>query len=452
VSQPRAPDIDLIQQALALLPGPARVSRINVGFSGGLDSSVLLHMVWCWWQSQDPATRPSLRAIHINHQMQTAADQWQAQCARFCLDLDIEFLGQRVTVDAALASPELAARNARYDCFAQNLQADEVLLLAHHRDDQVETLLQRLARGSGPLGMGAMTAYSTHHGYGLLRPLLELDRNQLEHYAQAHHLRWIDDPSNGDVALERNFIRHRLLPLWRSARPGLNQTLARAARLSQETAGLLHQLAAMDLGAPRADGGLPVAMLQQLEPARGRNLLRYWLQQQGVRAPSATRLLRILEEVVPAAEDAQPCVEWDGFSVRRFQGCLYGVPADLPRHLDAVLPLDPGGKPLSLPVGTLLAAGSPLAFSRRALQQSAVSVTFRQGGERLQLPGRPLKTLKDLFQEQGVPPWLRGLWPILYQQERIVGLPDLWVCEGFQAISPADGVAYHWSRPGVLCD
>lgn len=442
-------DVSVIGEALAVVSEPRSVSRINIGFSGGLDSTVLLHLVWRWWQGCEPHRRPQLRAIHVNHQLQRSAEHWEQHCARICQQWGVDYCLERVAVARNEASLEQAARYARLDCFQTRLGSDEILLLAHHRDDQVETLLQRLARGSGPLGLGGMSTVAQYRGMVMVRPLLDLDRAALSAYASGNGLEWVDDPTNLDETLERNFVRRQLLPPWRQVRQGLNQALARTARLSREAAGLLDQLAAIDRGQRRLDGGLSLAVLHRLPADRQRNLLRYWLKDQGVRAPSESRLQSVLDNVLTAAEDAQPRVDWGDMGVRRYGGCLFIVPTELPAALSFRHKLETLSSDLDLPVGRLQMAGGELAFSREVLQQGRLDVAFRAGGERLKLSGRPSKSLKDLFQEQGVPPWLRGLWPILYQGDQIVGLPDLWVCEEYLPRSLEDGIYFHWHHTDV---
>ncbi|MAR91106.1 MAG: tRNA lysidine(34) synthetase TilS [Pseudomonadales bacterium] len=442
------PDPQLIAGALATVAAPR---RIYVGFSGGLDSTVLLHLLRAWWQQQPAAQRPPVHAMHVNHQLHPLAPEWLQHCKRQCAAWGVHFHAATVAVDAAGASLEQAARQARYQAFAEQVTADDVLLLAHHRDDQVETLLQRLARGSGPLGLGAMAMHSRHLGFSILRPLLALDRQRLQAYANHHGLTWVEDPSNQDETLQRNFLRQRLLPLWRRQHPGLNRTLARSARLGAEAAGLLEQLAAMDLGPWPRDGGLPLTRLRPLAPDRQRNLLRHWLRQLGAQAPSEDRLQRLVTEVMAAAGDRQPRVQWGRQSVRRFNGRLYLVPEPLPIAPGSALAcrlqdLAAAPQSLALPLGRLRPRGDT-RFSRQALTKGELSIDFRRGGERLALPGRPPKALKDLFQEQRIPPWWRPLWPILKCGDAIAGVPGLWVAADYLPATDADALALSWQPP-----
>lgn len=434
--------LQLIDTALALVPGP---SRLVIGFSGGLDSTVLLHLA-IQWQAAHPAV--ALAALHVNHQLQADADHWQQHCAQLCQHWQIPLLSEVVAVDRSQASLEQAAREARYGAFRRQLQPGDVLLLAHHRDDQIETLFQRLLRGSGPLGLGGMGVLSGQEGLTILRPLLEQDRQQLEQYARHHQLRWIDDPSNQDSTFERNFLRNEVLPLLRSRWPQLNQTVARSARLNRDAADLLDQLAELD-GAGQVQAGqpLPLARLRPLAPGRAMNLLRYWIRLHGVTAPSEAQLQRVLADMLPAADDAQPELRWGQQQLRRFQHALYCVPL-LPDPVSSPRPWQPGQCQHPLPVGVLLQqAGQGVAFSRQRLTQAPLTLQTRQGGERLKPVGRSTNSFKHWLQEYRVPPWWREHWPILYCGDQIAGLPGLLVCEGFQPADAADALWLDWQAP-----
>lgn len=438
-------DSRLIEQALTAAGIGSPPARLLVGFSGGLDSTVLLHLV-CQWAQQHPAV-PRL-ALHVNHGLQADADHWQQHCAALCRQWQMPFQADIARVDRGSASLEQSARTARYDAFFRHTRPGDLLLLAHHRDDQVETLLQRLLRGSGPLGLAGIMPDRQRQGVTLLRPLLEQDRSSLEQYADRHGLIWIEDPSNRDHRFERNFLRHEVLPLLRRRWPALNQTLGRSARLNREAARLLDQLAGIDQGEPAAGGGLPLARLLPLEPPRARNLIRYWLRQQGVTPPSEVQMQRVLDEMIPAPADARPEIRWGRQVLRRFQGALYCVPllpappqAPLPFLLDGPLPDLPAGRLRSVP-------GQGSAFSRTALQTGPLHWGFRQGGEQLRpADRRHHQPLKQVWQERGVPPWWRTHWPLLYCGERLAGLPGLLVCEGFAALSADDSLWLDWQAP-----
>ena len=258
---------------LAHLP-PAQ--RYWVAYSGGCDSTVLLHALAAL-RDQLPV---ELHALHVNHNLHEAAPTWAAHCRAVCETLAIPLT--EVNVDARAAkgeSPEAAARAARYCIFTDVLKAGDGLLLAHHRDDQAETLLLQLLRGSGPRGLAAMPAHRPQGAGWLGRPLLSFSRQELCRYAEAEKLQWIDDPSNFDTDFDRNFLRQRVLPLLQERWPAAATTLGRAAEHQAEAAELLHQLAEEDwqlTAGPQADT-LQIDSLLRLTPDRQRNVLRYWI-------------------------------------------------------------------------------------------------------------------------------------------------------------------------------
>ncbi|NNF95554.1 MAG: tRNA lysidine(34) synthetase TilS, partial [Halobacteria archaeon] len=321
---------------LALLP-PAQ--RYWVAYSGGCDSTVLLHAL-ATLRDQLPV---ELHALHVNHNLHAAAPTWAAHCRAVCEALAIPLY--EVNVDARAAkgeSPEAAARAARYRIFTEVLKTGDGLLLAHHRDDQAETLLLQLLRGSGPRGLAGMPAHRPQGAGWLGRPLLHFSRQDLCRYAEAEKLQWIDDPSNFDTDFDRNFLRQRVVPLLQERWPAAATTLARAADHQAEAAELLHQLAEEDwrlTAGPQADT-LRIECLLQLTPERQRNVLRYWIDAvNALPLPDRQRLRRILTEVIPAAADAEPCIRWPGGQVRRYAGLLYLLASE-PASISAPLKWD----------------------------------------------------------------------------------------------------------------
>ena len=416
---------------LAQLP-PAR--RYWVAYSGGCDSTVLLHALAAL-REQLPV---EVRALHVNHHLHEAAPDWAIHCHTVCEALDLPLY--EVNVDARSGkgeSPEAAARAARYRIFAEVLQTGDGLLLAHHRDDQAETLLLQLLRGSGPRGLAAMPVHRPLGDGWLGRPLLAFSRQVLCEYAASEGLKWIDDPSNFDTEFDRNFLRQQVMPLLQQRWPSTASTLARTAGLQAEAAELLYQLAEEDwhhCAGPQADT-LSIATLMQLSPERQRNLLRYWIDSVNeLPLPDQQRLNRILIEVIPAAEDAQPCIRWPGGQVRRYAGWLYLLAAD-PQPLTGPLPWDLT-EALELGDGQQLQAIPSEGEGLRVdLQGDAnLTVRFRQGGEVCRPAGRGHQhELKKLFQEWGVPPWERPRVPLLYVGEALAAVVGYCVCEPYHA-------------------
>ena len=399
-----------------------------VAYSGGLDSTVLLHLL---------ASRGMpLRAIHIHHGLSPNADAWQARCEEAAAALNIPLTAVRVSVDPCEGGLEQAARRARYLVFEDILQAGDQLLLAQHGDDQAETFLLRLLRGAGALGLSAM-AESRPLGHGrLLRPLLGAGRAQLEAYARAHGLSWIEDESNSDLSLERNYLRARVMPALRERWP-VRERVARAAENLREAAELLQDLGAADLTAcdwrpERFGESVDAGLLGQRPRRRQKNLLRTWFSRIGEDMPPARQLDEALAQALDAAQDSVPAVGLGERVVRRFRNRLYLTP-QLPAERaegewqwrgDRVLVLGQGWE-LSPPPDW------PVAD---------YSVRFRRGGERARpATRRHSQTLKKLLQEYDLEPWLRDWVPLVYRADApdsLVAAGDLFLCEGGLPAAP----------------
>lgn len=420
----------LLEQ-LAQLP-PAR--RYWIAYSGGCDSTVLLHAMASLWPQLGET---ELHAVHINHSLHEAAGQWAGMCRSVCNDLGIPV--QELTVDARADqgdSPEAAARRVRYEAFKQVLGTGDGLLLAHHRDDQAETLLLQLLRGAGPRGLAAMPAHRPFGAGWLGRPLLEFSREELCHYAQQAGLEWIDDPSNFDTGYDRNYLRQHLMPVLLERWPSAATTLARAAAHQADAAELLTQLAAEDWQTIQQEenNSLAVTGLLRLSPERQRNLLRYWIETVHHRPlPDQQRLNRILTEVMPAAVDAEPCIEWHGTTLRRYDGRLYLTDERAP-HQDKAIHWDLNS-PLDLGDGRQLVAESVTGQGLKTTLcgRRDITVRYRQGGEICQPVGRGHRhALKKLFQEWRVPPWERNRVPLIYVGDEMAVVVGYCICEPYQ--------------------
>ena len=423
---------------LAQLP-PAQ--RYWVAYSGGCDSTVLLHAMASLRQQ-----RPlELHALHINHNLHAASPDWATHCRRVCESLAVPLT--EIDVDARAAkgeSPEAAARAARYRIFTEVLRNGDGLLLAHHRDDQAETLLLQLLRGSGPRGLAAMPKHRPQGAGWLGRPLLDFSRQYLCRYAQAEQLQWIDDPSNFDTDFDRNFLRQEVMPQLQQRWPAALTTLARSAEHQAEAAELLHQLAQADwqLTAGSQANTLRIESLLRLSSERQRNVLRYWIDSiNNVPLPDRQRLLRILTEVIPAAADAEPCVRWPGGQVRRYAGLLYVLAADpvsmaSPLHWDLSERLELGD---SRVLQASAVSGEGLRTDLDKL--GTITVRFRQGGEVCRPVGRGHQhSLKNLLQEWGVPPWERNRVPLLCVNQDIAAVVGYCICEPYQAGNNEAGI------------
>ncbi len=408
-----------------------RPRRYLVAFSGGLDSTVLLSALT---RLRGPGF-PAVAAVHVDHGLHPRSAEWSDHCARVCARLAVPIVTRRVDASPARGeSPEAVARQARYQAIASELGEHDLLLTAHHRSDQAETVLLRFLRGAGARGLAGMPASRPLGTGALARPLLAFTRDALFQWAQAQGLAWIDDPSNFDIGFERNWLRRTVLPELASRRPGIETVLVRNGLVAAETAALLDEIAREDLTALRqADAGLSVAGLERLSAARAGNVLRHWLNEQDLPVPDARNLTRVFAELLPAAQDAEPIVAWPGVELRRYRGSLYAL-APLPAVPPGwTAPLTPGAQ-LELPDGSFvrLEPGPGIALAR--LEARQLRVGYRQGGELCRPPGRgATHSLKKLLQEAGIPPWKRRHLPLLWADDELVAVAGLCVDERFVA-------------------
>ncbi|KAF1710371.1 tRNA lysidine(34) synthetase TilS [Pseudoxanthomonas kalamensis DSM 18571] len=425
---------------LPALPLPD--APLMIAFSGGLDSTVLLHAV-----TAGALAGNEVRAVHVHHGLQSHADDWERHCRSVCesLRVPLEVLRVRVERDGG-QGPEAAAREARYAALMSLLRPGEVLLTAHHRDDQAETFLLRALRASSVEGLAAMRPWRRFGPGWHWRPLLGIGRDALFDHAHAEGLRWIEDASNDDTALDRNYLRHRVLPLLRQRWPQADAAFARSAELSGEAANLLADedrrvLAACGTLDPQA---LSVTALRALPIARRARVLRRWIRALQLPPLPAEGIARIESELLSARDDAQARFDWgDGpqhaASVRRWRDVLHAefLRQPLPTHWQQ--PWD-GRLPLILPGGGLLSLENADALPM------PVQAHARQGGERIALPGRSHShELKKLLQDAGVPPWTRESLPLLSDEAgNLLAAGDLLYSAGFDDWLRRHGARLRW--------
>jgi tRNA(Ile)-lysidine synthase len=442
-------DADQLRRRLLELEGDERVFRYLVGFSGGLDSTVLVHALK---RAVDDAL--PVIAVHINHGLHADADAWEEHCRRTAATLNVDFLSRHIEVmDHGGAGIEAAAREKRYGAIEALMQRGDVLLSAHHEEDQAETLLLNLMRGSGLAGLAAIGARQPFGAGLLIRPMLGISRADIANYAREYGLKWVEDPANADLRFDRNFLRREILPRLRQRWPAVSRRLANSAGLAGEAARLQDDLARLDLASLldlRADDGaetradsdalrapdrLDIEGLRRLAPARQRNVLRYAIRACGLPQAPATRLRQVQDELLRAREDAAPLVTWRGAEVRRFRKKLYLLPERVlePRAEDGMSLLTDDGRAIDVgsALGTLrLQSLSPHegAGIDPLLVAKGLQLKFRTGGEKIRPYGRKeTRPLKKLLQEQGVVPWMRQYVPLLYTGETLAAVADLWI-------------------------
>lgn len=423
--------------------------RLGVGFSGGRDSLVLLHALA---GLRSAGLNCELSAIHVHHGLSAAADAWAEFCVDLCRQLGVPLQIVRVEVPrASREGVEGAARRLRHAVFA-GCPADWVAL-AHHRDDQAETILFRLLRGAGVSGAAGMRAERAQAGGPrLIRPLLEVPRCVLASYAAEHSLRWIEDQSNADSRYRRNHLRHAVLPRIADKFPGAAQSLARAGRHFAEAARLLEELAQLDRAAVGSPAGrIEIARFNALSPARARNLLRCELLAAGWRAPEARWLDEALRQLATVGAGSETCLATPDGEIHVYRGELHVLVGHPPPmqcervrwNGEGELPWA-GGRVLLQPT---VSAGIDCC----TLVGAPVYLRSRQGGERLRPdPRRPVRILRKLLQEAAVPPWERSRLPLLWCGERLVWAAGIGIDAGFACPPGQAGLLPVWDAPRRL--
>jgi tRNA(Ile)-lysidine synthase len=429
-----------LQRRLAQAPpGP-----LCVGYSGGLDSSVLLHALG----ANAAARARGLRALHIDHGLHPDSTRWAGHCRATCNDLQISLAVVRVDVDHSdTLGREGAARHARHAAFAAHLADGALLALAHHRDDQAETLLLRLLHGAGHEGLAGMRELRRCGAGWLWRPWLDLPRAALHDYARANDVRWIEDPSNSDRTLARNHLRHAVLPALQSRWPDATRRIAAAAARARDEADLLLTLGQRAMA--QAQGVDPATLslheLRAQPAALRRQMLGLWLDQLGLPRPPPGVWARIAPDLLAAREDSEPKLMWRGAELRRYRDLLYAMPP-LPEP-DANWTRDwDGSEPLCLPPGF----GTLRLDPARPIE--SLLVRPRRGGERLHQAGAH-RELRTLLQDLGVPPWVRARLPLLCDRAgELLAAGDLALAPRFAQQLREAGTRLRWQPDRASID
>ncbi len=460
------PNNYLVERVAALIAPllPAH-SSVLVGLSGGVDSVVLLHML------HQLAARYSwqLSALHVHHGISRNADAWAEFCAELCDRHDIPLRIEHVDI-APLRSHgiEAAARKLRLAAF--NRQPCDFVALAHHADDQAETLLLQLLRGAGVRGASAMPVLITSDlsarglsrmassstspskrpmlarragSPALLRPLLHCSRREILDYAAAHGLQWVEDESNSNDSYPRNFLRHRVMPLLDQHFPAYRDTLGRSAQHFAEAGDLLDELAKQDAGQAMDGNAMQLAAFRELSPARAKNLLRYFLHAQGAPMPQSAHLEEMLRQLCDARQDAAVNVRHGDYQVRRYRDKVYLLPVAAELDRDFVLPWQGEAfldwPPLATRLHFSHATGKGISLHK--LQRGPLTLRLRKGSETLRPhPAAANRTLKNLLQQHHIPPWQRERLPLLFCGEELVCVVGLAIDTGYQALENEDGV------------
>ena len=434
--------LEKIERALAAIPSPDEPGRFAIAYSGGLDSTVLLAAM------RRLGSPGRIRALHVDHGLHIDSASWREHCRLSAADLGVEFASCAVTVDTGSGvSIEAAAREARYGALRRMLMPGELLLTAHHRDDQLETVLMRLFRGAGVRGLRGIELHSENRGLQLVRPLLDVSRDEIREAGKAWGLRWIEDPTNSESGFDRNYLRHDVIPLLRARWPGVATTAARAARQMASAQRILDSVAIADAMAFDAPDRLSQSALLDLTPERRANVLRYLIGESQLPNPSAIQLNELMSAIDVRRPDAMTRVAWPGGEARIFRGVLYlfapMAPESGPTY-EGVLSHDVSwhGPEGVVELRQTAGEGLPDSWVRQGL-----TLRFRAGGERF----RPLhdahsRSLKKWLQVEGVVPWMRSRIPLLYCGSALIAVGDLEISDEIrEAESDGPAWAVSWS-------
>lgn len=448
----------LLLDVLAQLPA---TKRFLIGYSGGCDSTVLVHAMAT---IRDRVAPTEIVAVHIDHGLHRDSSAWARHCLATCNTLGLPCITQRIEVSKDARDRfglEAAARDSRYRALSALMNPGDVLLTAHHQNDQAETVMLQLLRGAGAAGLSAMPVLRPF-GRGILaRPLLFFDRCALRDYATRYDLIWIEDSSNSDIRYDRNYIRHEVMaPLLRRW-PRTSAVLERVAKQQAELAALADALAAVDIQRCRIEGAgdnmLSVIELRAMPAIQCRNVIRYWLRSLGLSVPTSSQMEHVLRDALGAEEDRSPHIRWSGAELRRYRDVLYALPPqashdssqviiwNLDRTLSLTLPAE---------LGVLAATKTGGAGIREDLLAGRnIIVRFRQGGESIRPSGRRENhVLKKLFQERGIPPWERSRVPLIYLDGKLIAVADYWIDSSVAARDEQVGWALAWQQQQLVDD
>ena len=436
--------LDIIERQIKpLLP-----NKFCIAFSGGMDSTVLLHVM-----KNIIDEKSQIRAIHINHNIVDNSKVWTKTCKSICKNfgIDIEIISLEVTHNGY--GLEAAARDERYEKLKEILYENEYLLTAHHEEDQMETVFLRMARGTGLDGLqGINEKYSFGEGI-IFRPMLEVSKTSVMDYAKEHQLKWVEDSSNQDTHFDRNFLRKKIIPQFRERWPSIASSVSRLSQLSAQNIKILNQIAEEDIGPIANMNELPLAKLLDKSFERANNMLRYIILANGMSIPSMKTLQDGLKEMLDPETD-KSVIAWKDYCIRKYKNHLYFLSnSDLePNKVDVKIPWEIG-KTVNLGenIGTIEATfihGDGLSIKKC---KNKLTISYRQGGELIKPIGHRInKSLKNLFQENQILPWMRDKIPLIYYQDELVSVADLWFNQNYVASQNEAGFVVNWHKKMII--
>jgi tRNA(Ile)-lysidine synthase len=404
--------------------------NIFIAYSGGIDSHVLLHLC-----ASIDHLKFKITAVYVNHGLQAEAESWSLHCQQTCENLGVKFLSLKANAQALHGeSPEEAARNARYAALKRLLAKDDLLLVAQHAEDQLETVLLQLFRGSGLKGLSGMPPCMAFGQGKLVRPLLDVSKNAIIDYAEANRLKWIEDPSNQHTHFDRNFLRNDIIPLLKQRWPSLEKTVSRSAKHCANAQELINIFSSELLATVHhlSDNAINISDLKDYPLLQQKLIIRQWFQHLGLKMPSQDFVQKVLDEVVAAREDADPSLSTQGYWIRRYRDVLYCLKPTQDSLGDNLF--WPSGNPL-LKVADDVAyeiVESSSGIPAELWHNAQITVKLRSGGESMELPGRKgHHDLKKLYQEVGIPPWERAGIPLVYLDDKLAAVGEYWISAEF---------------------
>lgn len=429
----------------SLLKSFPQTEKIWIAYSGGMDSSVLLHLV----HENISSIEQSLEVVYVNHGLHEKSNEWAEFCRRQCKDYGVTFT--QLDIKEALpkgCSIEAWAREQRYSLLAEIMNDNDLLLTAHHQDDQVETFFIQALRGGGPRGLASMPLYKKTMKGIHVRPLLEFRHSELATYAKEHELSWHDDPSNAETRYDRNYLRHKVLSIVEQRWPAYRETISRLVSHQQDYKVLLDEIGREDLSRVlSADTfNLQVDQLRKLSVERQKNILFTWIQERQLEPPGSKHIKKIISDLITADNDNAPCVNWKDVELRRYRNGLYAskrlvMPIENNKYEWNIL------ETLIIEDEVLMASSeSGTGVSKDKVKNKKVIVQYRQGGEKLKPHNKThSKTVKQLFQERGVLPWLRDRFPLIYVDEELAVIPGLCIDKKYAADKDEPSWKIEWS-------
>ena len=434
---------DLEHSLLCALKNIPQHKRYWVGFSGGLDSTVLLFLFHKLKSKLDS----DISAVHINHGLQAVSDDWATHCVAVCKKFDITLNIYNLTDKPKPGeSIEAWARESRYDAFSKLIGNDECIVTAHNQNDQAETVLLQLFRGAGAAGLSAMPVYKKESSLITFRPLLEHSREEIEYYAKQNNLEWIEDLTNYNTKFDRNYIRKEILPKLQMRWPSIVKTLYRSSKLQAEHNQLIEAVYDKKVDELINDNKdvLSITKLKNNSTLEQKVILRSWIKKNNFRYPSENILNQILQSALESDYDKTPLVSFGGCDIRRFRNNLYIMKSikeiDF-NHIDWDI-----NQEIKLPYGVLsVDENSETGIQKTLLKDGHLTVRYRKGGEKIKPLGRKNHhELKKLFQDASVVPWMRDRIPLIYLGNKLIAVPNLWVSDSEATSNKNESVNFNW--------